>query len=86
MNLTPARPLTPTGAFLSFGERLRNLSTTVGALSRRVAALESAGIVRVTNGEPEASLGNDGDVAYDPNTNTLYGPKSSGGWPNSGER
>lgn len=44
------------------------------------AGTNGASIIQ-TSGAPAAAVGNDNDLAYDPATSTIYGPKAAGAWP-----
>lgn len=37
--------------------------------------------IHPTDGRPSDEVGEDGDLAFDPATSTVYGPKDSGAWP-----
>ena len=56
-----------------------DLGTRVGAL---IALIEAgASTIHTVAGAPSASLGSDGDYAYDPATFIFTGPKAAGAWP-----
>ncbi|BCM95212.1 putative tail fiber protein [Burkholderia phage FLC6] len=60
---------------------LKGATGTAGAAGATGAAGADGKTIIATSGAPAAGVGNNGDLAFDAATSTIYGPKSAGAWP-----
>lgn len=60
---------------------LKGAKGDTGTTGNTGAAGTNGNTILKTTGAPAAGTGNDGDIAIDPATQIMYGPKAAGSWP-----